>query len=189
MFAGDGPWKDPGRVISPRALTWFSWGPFYYHGLTLIPAWINNHTPSNVWDEFIGRFPNVGIYKLFYPILYNGCNYLFMLEIHVKKRGLWNISISPSQHQKGGWWINDTHVFIWQRQQGHIYPPAIHHTEKYMHATIQITNSGEKYKWSTSDSIFSTYYIQIILLVLSYRKVQQFRVSCYSYMDTCLFHL
>ena len=142
-----------------------------------------------MWDEFIGRFPNVGIYKLFYPILYNGCNYLFMLEIHVKKRGLWNISISPSQHQKGGWWINDTHVFIWQRQQGHIYPSAIHHTEKYMHATIQITNSGEKYKWSTSDSIFSTYYIQIILLVLSYRKVQQFRVSCYSYMDTCLFHL
>ena len=28
-----------------------SWDPFYKHGLTLIPAWISNHTSSKVWDE------------------------------------------------------------------------------------------------------------------------------------------
>ena len=27
-----------------------SWGPFYKHGLTLIPAWVSNHMPSEVWD-------------------------------------------------------------------------------------------------------------------------------------------
>ena len=28
-------------------------GPFYYHGLTLIKAWISNHMSSKVWDEII----------------------------------------------------------------------------------------------------------------------------------------
>ena len=27
--------------------------PFYWHGLTLIPAWISNHTPSKFWDEIV----------------------------------------------------------------------------------------------------------------------------------------
>ena len=27
------------------------WAPFYYHGLTLIPAWISNYIHYNVWDE------------------------------------------------------------------------------------------------------------------------------------------
>ena len=27
--------------------------PFYWHGLTLITAWINNHMPRKVWDELI----------------------------------------------------------------------------------------------------------------------------------------
>ena len=37
--------------------------PFYLHGITLIPAWASNHTPSKVWDEII------------YPFLiyFNGC--------------------------------------------------------------------------------------------------------------------
>ena len=26
-------------------------GPFYSHGLTLIPAWISNHMPSKAWDK------------------------------------------------------------------------------------------------------------------------------------------
>ena len=26
-------------------------GLFYYHGLTLIPAWISNHMPNEVWDK------------------------------------------------------------------------------------------------------------------------------------------
>ena len=35
---------------------------FYYHGLTLIPAWISNYMPGKVWDGII------------HPILnFNGC--------------------------------------------------------------------------------------------------------------------
>ena len=37
-------------------------GPFYYHGLTLISAWISNHMPSKVWDEITYSFLN-----------FNGC--------------------------------------------------------------------------------------------------------------------
>ena len=37
-------------------------GPFDKHVLTLIPAWISNHMPCNVWD------------KITYPFLnFNGC--------------------------------------------------------------------------------------------------------------------
>ena len=35
-----------------------SCGPFYYHGLTLIPTWISNHMPSKVWDEITYPFLN-----------------------------------------------------------------------------------------------------------------------------------
>ena len=37
-------------------------GPFYKHGLTLIPAWISNYMPSKMWDEITYPFPN-----------FNGC--------------------------------------------------------------------------------------------------------------------
>ena len=37
-------------------------GTFYYHGLTLIPAWISNHMSSKVWDEITYSFLN-----------FNGC--------------------------------------------------------------------------------------------------------------------
>ena len=30
-----------------------TWDPFYWHGLTLIPAWISNYMPRKVWDEII----------------------------------------------------------------------------------------------------------------------------------------
>ena len=32
--------------------------PFYYHDLTLISAWINNHMASKVWDEIAYPFLN-----------------------------------------------------------------------------------------------------------------------------------
>ena len=35
-----------------------SWGPFYSHGLTLIPAWISNHNHHNVWYQITYPFPN-----------------------------------------------------------------------------------------------------------------------------------
>ena len=34
------------------------WGPFYQHGLTLIPGWISNQTPNKVWDEITYSFPS-----------------------------------------------------------------------------------------------------------------------------------
>ena len=33
-------------------------GPFYWHGLTLIPAWISYHMPGKVWDEITYSFLN-----------------------------------------------------------------------------------------------------------------------------------
>ena len=33
-------------------------GPFYLHGLTLIPAWICNYIHYNVWDEITYPFLN-----------------------------------------------------------------------------------------------------------------------------------
>ena len=33
-------------------------GPFYEHGLTLIPAWISNYIHYNVWDEITYPFLN-----------------------------------------------------------------------------------------------------------------------------------
>ena len=43
---------------SPVEIIWISFprGPFYWHGLTLIPAWINNNMPSKVWDEITYPF-------------------------------------------------------------------------------------------------------------------------------------
>ena len=35
-----------------------TWGSFYYHELTLIPAWISNHMPSKVYEEITYPFPN-----------------------------------------------------------------------------------------------------------------------------------
>ena len=37
-------------------------GAFYWHGLTLIPAWMSNHMPGRVWDEITYPFLN-----------FNGC--------------------------------------------------------------------------------------------------------------------
>ena len=34
----------------------FPRGPFYSHGLTLIPAWINNHTHHRVWVKLLACF-------------------------------------------------------------------------------------------------------------------------------------
>ena len=33
-------------------------GPFYSHGLTLIPAWISNYIRYNMWDEITYPFLN-----------------------------------------------------------------------------------------------------------------------------------
>ena len=36
-----------------------SCGPFYKHGLTLIPAWISNYILRKVWDQITYPFLNI----------------------------------------------------------------------------------------------------------------------------------
>ena len=36
----------------------FNCDPFYQYGLTLIPAWISYHVPSEVWNEITYPFLN-----------------------------------------------------------------------------------------------------------------------------------
>ena len=63
-------------------------GPIYYHGLTLIPAWISYHTLSKVWDEITYPFPNFSIATAevwewisnLIPHIIMVVNYLSMLE-------------------------------------------------------------------------------------------------------------
>ena len=60
-----------------------AWGPFYWHGLTLIPTGISNHMPSEVWDEITYPFPN-----------FSGSNYGPMSELMLKimSKGLQGLS-------------------------------------------------------------------------------------------------
>ena len=44
--------------ISSANLNGIIWGPFYYHGLTLILVWISNYTHYKMWDEITYPFPN-----------------------------------------------------------------------------------------------------------------------------------
>ena len=47
-----------------RHHAWTHTCPFCKHGLTLIPAWINNHTPRTVCDEITYPFPAFNICTL-----------------------------------------------------------------------------------------------------------------------------
>ena len=47
-----------GRMNPTECSDEASCDPFHYHGLTLIPVWISNHTLSKLWDEIIYPFPN-----------------------------------------------------------------------------------------------------------------------------------
>ena len=42
------------RALRQRANS----SPFYWYGLTLIPAWISKHMPRKVWNEITYPFPN-----------------------------------------------------------------------------------------------------------------------------------
>ena len=49
------------------------WGPFYQHGLNLIPAWISNYIHYNVWDEIRYSFPKgLGMYEWFTLVIHAG---------------------------------------------------------------------------------------------------------------------
>ena len=46
------------RPVFSQPPTIDTYGPFYKHGLTLIPAWIGNHMHYKVWDEITYPFLN-----------------------------------------------------------------------------------------------------------------------------------
>ena len=60
-------------------------GPFYKHGLNLIPAWISNCTHNKVWDKTTYPFPN-----------FNGCT----VEV-------WEWINNFIPHVEGWEWINN----------------------------------------------------------------------------------
>ena len=93
-------------------------GPFYYHWLTLISAWISNYTHYNVWDEITYPFLNFNgaivevqeWISTFIPHFSGACDYLSMLGLklnHVNKRGSrrslcinkWKVFIHTSYHK------------------------------------------------------------------------------------------
>ena len=67
---------------------YLSMSPLHKHALTLIPAWMNNHMPSKVYDEITNPFPNFNVYNLkvceWIPnfIIYNGCIYLSVMGLN-----------------------------------------------------------------------------------------------------------
>ena len=48
-------WKHLGNSLSGSATI----KPLYWHGLSLIPAWVSNYTPRKVWDKITYPFPNL----------------------------------------------------------------------------------------------------------------------------------
>ena len=53
------PWEDTpfNEEVSNDSPN--TWGPFHYHGLTLIAAWISKYIHYEVWGEITCPFPNV----------------------------------------------------------------------------------------------------------------------------------
>ena len=58
------------------------WGPFYQHGVTLIPVWTSNHTPNKVWDGIT------------YPFLKPNGNFIPHFIMDMITYPCWNLSQS-----------------------------------------------------------------------------------------------
>ena len=68
-------------TVNTGSICWKGiWVPFYYHGLTLTPAWINNYPHYKAWDEITYPSPNVnGATLEFHLTLYSVCDHISML--------------------------------------------------------------------------------------------------------------
>ena len=69
-----------------------SWVPFYQHGLTIIPAWVNNYIHYKVWDELTYPFPNlngttVEVWEWISNFIPHFTGYVRLKLIHVGIRG------------------------------------------------------------------------------------------------------
>ena len=110
------PWIFPGAPLKVNGAPWniqgnftamclvsskSTWHPYFWHRLTLIPAWISNYIHNKVWDKITYPFPNFDFSTIevwewisyFYSTLYWACDYLYMLRlklIHVSERGHWS---------------------------------------------------------------------------------------------------
>ena len=74
--------KKMHRVLSKHDAIVNARGPFYWHGLTLIPGWISNHLLNKVLTKITYPFPAsttttlmCGDESVVLPLIFNGCNY------------------------------------------------------------------------------------------------------------------
>ena len=58
MYGGEASYGEVYWYSAEGRYQLTSSGPFYKHGLTLIPAWISNHIHYKVWDEITYPFLN-----------------------------------------------------------------------------------------------------------------------------------
>ena len=58
------PGLEHGRLINPFINRLKAWDTFYYHGLTIIPAWISIYIHYKVWDEITYPFLNFNGWSL-----------------------------------------------------------------------------------------------------------------------------
>ena len=85
--------------------------PFYWHGLTLIQAWISNYIQYEMWDEIIYPILNVNdaMDKQFHRTLFYACNYPSMLGLlklnHIIKRGQKCLVGNSKDHHKCQLWM------------------------------------------------------------------------------------
>ena len=61
--------------------------PFYFHSLTLRPAWIDNHIHYNVWDEITHLSQNVEV-----AVLEGVSNFITHFTGHVITQPCWHLS-------------------------------------------------------------------------------------------------
>ena len=109
-------------------------GPFYKHGLTLIPAWISNHMLSKVWSEITYPFPSFSsstievwewISNFISHIIMDVIIYPCCDKVNVSKRGYrWH---NKPGHQQPGHWPNYLSI-IWS-----------HHWKSYLYAFQVLT--------------------------------------------------
>ena len=65
--------------------------PFYWHGLTLIPARLSNHMSSKVWDEITYPFPNLLTRAFYYRIRH----FVFRTHLHRWKQSMSWLNCPP----------------------------------------------------------------------------------------------
>ena len=58
LWCVDHCWSSFNRRHHSCISCFYSWGLFYWHGLTLIPAWISNYIHYKLWDEITYPFLN-----------------------------------------------------------------------------------------------------------------------------------